>query len=70
MTGTISLSIVDAVPAAHNIADVNAVTFCHRRPLNPDAMPSAADRRIRSHTRGLVASCGDDGSVKVWAVVG
>jgi hypothetical protein len=31
--------------------------------------PTAAVREVMRQTRAMVASCGDDGSVKVWMVL-
>lgn len=51
---TISISPIAAVRDAHGVSDVNSVAWCVRE-----------DGR----GQGLLSSCGDDGSVKVWRVV-
>lgn len=45
---------VAAAREAHGVSDVNALQWCPRG---------------EGKGRGLLASCGDDGSVKVWRVV-
>jgi WD40 repeat protein len=50
----ITMEPVAAMKEAHGVSDVNNVAWC---------------KREDGKGVGMVASCGDDGSVKVWRVV-
>lgn len=50
----VTLAPVAAARDAHGVSDVNAAHWCPRE---------------EGKGRGLLASCGDDGSVRVWRVV-
>jgi len=52
---TITIEPIAAVRDAHGVSDVNSVNWCVR---------------AGGKGEGMLASCGDDGGVKVWRVVG
>lgn len=53
ITEGVTIQPIAAVRDAHGVSDVNSVAWCTRE-----------DGR----GKGMLASCGDDGSVKVWRV--
>jgi WD40 repeat protein len=53
--GGLKMEPIAAVRDAHGVSDVNNVAWC---------------RREDGKGEGLLASCGDDGGVKVWRVIG
>jgi WD40 repeat protein len=81
--GRVSLSRPTVVDDAHGVSDINCVSFCRlrvpKRPLTvsdededeklTDTTTGEEDTRW-SGARRLLATAGDDGSVKVWKMVG
>lgn len=49
------------VDGAHGVSDANAVAWCQRE--------DEQDEETQQAGHGLLATAGDDGSVKVWRVV-
>lgn len=52
--GGVSLHPIAAIRDAHGVSDVNSVAWCVRED---------------GKGQGMLSSCGDDGSVKVWRIV-
>jgi WD40 repeat protein len=78
--GTVVLNRVTAVEDAHGDSDVNCISFCRLRvskralAASDDEADSAVvdtgDEDPRwSGAKGLLATAGDEGTVKVWRIV-